>query len=124
MNKRPFVIAVVCGFLGIGLAGMAMANGALENDAPAMMVSPSTIVLAKVNVVSVHTNIPAGTVLPDSLRLDGVEPASVYVDSLGHIAAKFAVKDLSLEPGQVTLTLTGHYIDGAGFSAEDVVSVK
>lgn len=123
MKKTLLGVVALCGLLGIGFAGMAMANGALEGDAPAIMISPSTIVLAKVNTVSVHTNIPAVLVAEDSLDLNGAAPTSVYVDNLGHIAAKFAVADLGLEPERVTLTLSGVLIDGS-FSASDVVTVK
>ena len=124
MKKGLLQAAVLCGILGMGLAGMAMANGALEGDVPAIMVSPSTIVLAKVDTVSVHTNVPAAAVVPGSLDLDGATPTNVYVDNLGHIAAKFAVADLGLEPGRVTLTLNGALIDGSRFSAGDTVTVK
>jgi hypothetical protein len=124
MKKTLLGVVALCGLLGIGLAGMAMANGALEGDDAAIMVSPSTIVLAKVDTVSVHTNIPAAAVVPGSLDLDGAAPISVYEDNLGHIAAKFAVADLGLERGQVTLTLSGVLIDGSLFAASDVVTVK
>ncbi|MBN1508282.1 MAG: hypothetical protein JW955_15650 [Sedimentisphaerales bacterium] len=124
MKKRLLVVVVLCGLLATGLAGIALANGALESDTPAIMVSPNTIVLAKVSTVSVHTNIPAAAVVPGSLDLDGVAPTSVYVDNLGHIAAKFAVVDLDLSPGPVTLTLSGDLTDGTCFSASDVVTVK
>lgn len=124
MKKGLLEAVVLCGILGVGLAGMAMANGALEGDAPAIMVSPSTIVLAKVDTVSVHTNVPADAVVRDSLELNGVAPRHVYTDNLGHIAAKFAVADLTLEPGRPTLTLNGALIDGGDFSASDTVTVK
>ena len=124
MKKGLLEAVVLCGILGVGLAGMAMANGALEGDVPAMMVSPSTIVLAKVDIVSVHTNVPATLVASDSLKLDGVAPRHVYTDNLGHIAAKFAVADLALKPGRVTLTLNGVLEDGGDFSASDTVTVK
>jgi hypothetical protein len=123
--KKSFLGALVaCGLVGLGWAGIALGNGALEADAPAIMVSPSTIVLAKVDTVSVHTNVPAATVEAGSLALNGVAPVSVYVDSLGHIAAKFAVADLGLTPGQATLTLSGDFEDGGSFAASDVVAVK
>ncbi len=124
MKKTLLGVVALCGLLGIGLAGMAMANGALEGDDAAIMVSPSTIVLAKVDTVSVHTNIPAGSVEAGSLDLNGAAPTDVYVDNLGHIAAKFAVVDLDLEPGRVTLTLEGDLEDSDSFSASDVVTVK
>lgn len=123
--ERFFRNALLWGVVGLGLAGIAMANGALEGDAPAIMVSPSTIVLDKVDTVSVHTNIPASCVDPDSLLLDGVAPTgNPYVDNLGAIAAKFAVAELDLQPGETTLTLTGAYLDGTSFNASDGVRVK
>ncbi|HPC97072.1 MAG TPA: hypothetical protein PLU87_19195 [Sedimentisphaerales bacterium] len=124
MRKTLLGVVALCGFLGIGLAGMAMANSAVGGDVPAIMVSPSTIVLAKVNTISVHTNIPAGSVVAGSLDLNGAAPTDVYVDNLGHIAAKFAVADLDLEPGQATLTLSGDLEEDGSFSASDVVTVK
>lgn len=123
--KKSFLGALAaCGLVGLGWAGIAQGNGALEADAPAIMVSPSTIVLAKVDTLSVHTNIAVSAVAAGSLDLNGVAPASVYVDSLGHIAAKFAVADLGLAPGQTTLTLSGDFEDGGSFAASDVVTVK
>ncbi|MBL7134584.1 MAG: hypothetical protein ISS78_10845 [Phycisphaerae bacterium] len=119
---------MICGLLGIGLAGIAMANGALEGGSPAIMVSPSTIVLAKVDTISVHTNIPASVVVDGSLTL-AVNNGIAYdvdrwgVDRLGHITFKFPVDALKLVPGEATLTLSGVLEDGP-FSASDIVTVK
>ena len=123
MRSISRAVLVVCGLLCLGLAGLAIANNAVGGDEPAMMVSPSMIVLAKVATVTVHTNIPAAAVEPGSLDLNGVAPISIYADNLGHVAAKFAVADLGLEPGEETLTLTG-VVAGDDFSATDVVTVK
>ena len=124
MKKTSVRIVVLCGVLGIGLAGMVMANGAPYDDDPAMMVSPHVIVLAKVSAITVHTNIPASTVVGSSIMLDDVAYTGLGVDSLGHIVAKFSVADLDLVPGDATLTLTGEYKDGSEFSATDDVRVK
>lgn len=122
---RTFVAAtVLCGLLGVGLAGLTLANSAVDGDAPAIMVSPSTIVLAKVDVVTIHTNIPASTVEAGSLDLNGAAPIGVGVDDCGDIVAKFAVADLGLEPGKAKLTLSGAFEDGDLFSASEVVRVK
>jgi len=115
---------LLIGMTVIGLTGIALANGVVDSDAPAMMASPSTIVLAKVNTVTVHTNIAAATVDAGSLALDGIAPTSVGVDNLGHITAKFALADLGLSPGVVILSLTGTFKDGGTFNASDTVRVQ
>jgi hypothetical protein len=128
MKKTSLKIVVLCGILGIGLAGIAMASGALKGTEPAMMVSPSTIVLAKVSTITVHTNIPYGAVLPGSMLLNGIEPWLVFSDDCGDIVGKFAVADLvdeGLATGKAILfELTGAYINGVGFEAIDDVRVK
>jgi len=124
MRKSICGVLALCGLLGIALVGVSWGNGAVDGDAPGMMVSPSTIVLAKVAAVTVHTNIPASTVVSGSLDLDGASPTIIGVDSLGHIVAKFAVADLALSPGEATLTLSGALTDGTTFSATDEIRVK
>lgn len=115
---------MACGLLGLGLAGRVLANGALEGDDPAMMASPQVVVLAKVAVLTVHTNIPAATVEADSVMLNGIAPTSLGVDSRGHLVAKFSLADLALVPGQATLTMTGYDSNGIAFAVSDVVTVK
>ena len=127
MKKTFFKIVVLCGILGIGLAGIAMANSAVDGEGPCMMVSPSTIVLANDNVdtVTVHTNISASTVKEGSLTLDDAAHVGVWVDDCGHIVARFWIADLGLdEPGAVTLTLSGDLTDDPfSFSATDEIMV-
>ncbi len=121
--KNVVKLSVV--FLVIGSAmGLVWANNGVGDESPAIMVSPSTIVLAKVDTISVHTNIPAAAVVDKSLLLNGVAPTHVYKDALGHVAAKFAVADLDLVPGEATLTLSGDFVGGDSFNASDVVRVK
>ncbi|HUW56898.1 MAG TPA: hypothetical protein VMZ92_09695 [Planctomycetota bacterium] len=124
MRMRFFGVLALCGLLGIGLAEVAVGNSAVGGDDPAMMVSPSTIVLAKVDAVTVHTNIPASTVEPGSLDLEGAAPIGIGVDSCGDIVARFAIADLGLKLGKATLTLSGALTDGSTFSATDVVMVR
>ena len=124
MSKFFFGVLILCGLFGFWSTATVQANQAVDGDEPAMMASPSTIVLAKVDKVTIHTNIPASSVEPGTLALNGVEPFGVGVDDLGHIVGKFAVADLNLEPEEATLTLTGLFTDGTSFSASDVVGVK
>ena len=124
MKNTLLGAVLLIGMIVIGMTRIALANSAVDGDAPAMMVSPSVIVLAKVDTVTVHTNIAATTVDAGSLALDGVAPTSIGVDDLGHITAKFALADLGLSPGVVILTLTGTFTDGGTFSACDTVRVR
>jgi len=123
MKKTHIGIVVFCALLGIGLTGIAIANSAVDGDEPAMMVSPSVIVLAKVDTLTVHTNIAFSAVT--TVTLNGVAPTGVGADSLGHLVAKFAItEDLGLTSGPATLTLTGAFTDGTEFCASDDVIVK
>ena len=125
------VLVGLCALMGLGLSGLAFGNSAVKGDAPAMMVSPQTIVLAKIGAVTVHTNIPAATVAGETVTLDGASALAVWADDLGHLAARFAVADLGLEPTDaVELTLAGTLVDPetgepvGTFEAKDTVRVK
>jgi hypothetical protein len=125
MNRFLVSIVAVCGLLGLVATQAVIGNSAVEGDEPAMMASPQTIVLEKVDSVTVHTNIPAATVDRSTVALNGVAPVGTGADSLGHLVARFALADLALTPGEATLILTGLYLDGdGGFAASDVVTVK
>ena len=66
MGKTLLGVVALVGLLGLGVA---LGNSAVKGDDPAMMASPQTIVLAKVDSVTVHTNIPASTVAAGTLAL-------------------------------------------------------
>ena len=120
------VCAVICAVIVLGIGSVALANMAVKGEDPAMMVSPQTIVLRAVTSVTVHTNIPADSVVPGSLTLNGVAPIGAWVDDCGHIAARFALADLQLVPDDVVLTLEGLLVGEPvePFAAEETVSVK
>ena len=126
MNKALIATSAICLLVALGIGNLALGNTAVKGDEPAMMVSPQTIVLDKVTTVTVHTNIPAGSVVTGSVALDAAAPISVWADDCGHLAARFAVADLDLTPGEAVLTLTGTFVgeEAKTFSAEDTVSVK
>ena len=127
MKKFLIVVGMGCALIGLCLGSAALGNGGVKGDEPGMMVSPQTIVLGKVGAVTVHTNIPAVTVDPGTVTLNDVAPVGVWADDCGHLAARFAVADLNLEPAdEVTLTLRGVYTSGPekDFAVEDVVRVK
>ena len=88
------------------------------------MASPQVIIPAKVSQLTIHTNLPASTVMFDTVALNGVAADSLGVDSCGHLVARFALADLSLEPGMMPLTLTGLFADGTPFAATTEVTVR
>jgi len=125
MMKTTLGIWAIAGFLALGLVGNAVANGAVRGDDPAIKVSPNVVVLAKVSVLTVHTNIPFSPVDLGTLSLNGASPTLTKPDNRGHLVAKFAAAEVSgLVPGRVTLALTGMLADGTGFQASDSVRVK
>lgn len=124
--KRLLIAAIVlCVPIGLIPGNSALGNGAIDGDAPGMMVSPHTIILGKTNAVTVHTNIPYYSVITTTVTLEGVECLYAWADDRGHLAARFPVADLALQAGEATLTLCGDYKSpGESFAAEDVVRVK
>ena len=125
MKKSLVAVVALASLAGLLLGSIAIGNGALDPGEPAIMISPQMIVLAKISGVTVHSNIPARSVATGTVALDGVSPVAVWADDRGHLAARFAVADLGLAPGEATLTLTGDYIEpGASFAAADDVRVK
>ena len=127
MKKTLIATSVLLTVIGLGLGTAALGNGAIDDDEPGIMVSPQMIVLSKRSTVTVHTNIPAASVDSATVNLNGVDPLSVWADDCGDLAARFAVADLDLTPGEVTLTLGGDYLvlgEWDTFAADDIVRVK
>jgi len=124
MKKVLVVTVVLCALIGLGLGQATLGNGGVKGDPPGMMVSPQTIVLRMIDAVTVHTNISEERVADGTVTLDGVAPLAVWADDCGHLAARFAVADLALVPGKVTLTLRGDYTAGGTFTVTDQVRVK
>jgi hypothetical protein len=114
-------------FLMVIGSAMLMANGGSEGEGICITISPQTLVLSSdSNCVTVHTNIAIGQVDCDSLFLAGIAPYLTKADNRGELVAKFdadAIKAI-VDPGQVTLTLTGLLVDGSSFAASDTITVK
>ena len=120
--------ATVLVLLAVMVTGISMANKPNVGDGINITVSPSTLMLSRdIACVTVHTNIPIGSVNRSSLLLYGIEdtePIDPYYtesDSLGYLVAKFSGIDIRtiVAPGQVELTL-----EGPTFSASDTIRVK
>lgn len=124
MKRILVVVGIAYVLIGLMFGSMALGSKAVKGDDPAMKVSPHTIVLGKVDTVTVHTNIPCSTVDTGTVRLETVEAEDVWADDCGDLAARFAVTELELDPGDVTLTLCGIYTDGEALEATDTVWVK
>lgn len=124
MKKTLLGIVALCGLLVLGLAGRVLANSAVDGDVPAIMASPQVIIPAKVSQLTIHTNIPASTVMFGTVALNGVAAENLGVDSCGHLVARFDLADLSLVPGVMQLELTGLFVDGTPFAATTEVTVR
>ena len=106
--------------------GRASPNGQNDGgDGIQITVAPNTIVLGSpVGAVTVHTNLPYGSVVKSSVMLNEAAPIGVWADDRGHLVARFALADLAgVEPPEVTLTLTGVLVDRTTFAASDTVRV-
>jgi hypothetical protein len=124
MKRILVVVGIAYVLIGLMFGSMALGSKAVKGDDPAMKVSPHTIVLEKVDTLTVHTNIPCSTVETGTVRLETVDAEDVWADDCGDLAARFALTELELDPGDVTLTLCGSYKEDGTFAATDTVWVK
>ena len=60
------------------------------------------------------------------MQLEGISPYLTKADSRGELVAKFRASSVKsvVEPGRVTLTLTGLFADGTAFAASDTITVR
>ena len=127
MKRFLMPVLVLC--LAVGFLACDALSGGRDGDASGVqiVVAPNTLVLSAPGAwVSVHTNLPFGSVDRSTLELNGLAVAWTKADSRGNLVAKFdidAVKAI-VEPGEATLTLTGAMLDGEPFAASDTISVK
>jgi hypothetical protein len=127
MRKVSIGLALL-GLVGAGalLAGGAAAGPVKGEPGIAIAISPSTLSLGSdATCVTVHTNLPFGTVDAGSVALEGIAPYGVKADACGDFVAKFdidAVKAI-VAPPSATLTFTGSLNDGTPFAASDTIRV-
>ena len=125
--KKLVTIALL---LVVGLGSLSWANKACETPDGEfnIMISPNTLILSSLcDTITVHSNIPYGAVVTESVAIEGVDVPYTKADSLGDLVAKIGVDDLAgfLQPGQsVTLTLSGLLVDGTEFSVGGIITVK
>jgi len=104
-------------------------RGGEPSDGVVIMISPRTLVLDSAGgaAVTVHTNIPLGSVDRTSVELSGIPALFTFADDRGNLVAKFddAVVKSIVAPPAATLTLTGTRLNGPPFAAsEETINVR
>jgi len=113
------------------LTGLALSATAVQaaDIAIDIMCSPSVVMLssaARGDWMTVHADIPYRLVDQDvTVELNGLPARLLKADNCGRLVAKFSLTDLKadLEPGIVTLTMTGATVTGDTFTGSDDVRV-
>lgn len=127
---KYLVACLLCAVAVAWAAPTALSAGCVEDGEPAIAIAPSTLLIGveQGGAVTVHTNIPFGSVDASSLALNGVAAGDdVFADSQGDVVARFseaAIEAMATAPGTMTLTLTGSDTDGEAFEASSTVTVK
>lgn len=127
--KKTLTLALVASLVLCLLAVDAYSRrGGEPNDGVVIMISPRALVLDSAGgaAVTVHTNLPLGSVDRSSVELSGIPAISTFADDRGNLVAKFddiAVKNI-VAPPQATLTLTGARVDGTTFAASETIFVR
>jgi hypothetical protein len=124
--RKSYLFAAVVLVVVVGTS-MVTANKQNEGDEYSITIAPSTLVLSGPDtIVTVHSNIPYGTVVTTGLTLNGIEPTYTKADACGDLVVKFSqvdVKDI-VDPGIAVLTLSGSLNDGSLFAVSDDITVK
>jgi len=128
MKKTLALVIVVSFALCLVATDAYSRRGGEPSGGVVIMISPGTLVLDSPGGanVTVHTNLPLGSVDRASVKLSGIPALTTFADSCGNLVAKFgeaAVKSI-VEPPAATLTLTGKRTDGTTFAASETIQVK
>ena len=92
-----------------------------------IVISPSNVYLESQGVwVTVHAGTAYSSVAGLGVTLDGVPVVFTKADNRGELVAKFNLDDVKakLEPGNVTLVLSGITCDEVPFAGSDEITVK
>ena len=118
--------------LAVAVVSMFMALGSSAQEPVSITIAPNTFVLAYQGTkVTVHTNIPYGDAINESIEmhnLDGasIDPIGFKFDDRGFLVVKFSAEDLAMivSPPSAELTMTGDLTAGGSFTATDAIRVK
>ncbi len=118
--------------IAVAVVSMLMASGSSAQEPVTITIAPNQFVLAyKGTQLTVHTNIPYGDAINDSIEmhnLDGasIDPIGFKTDDRGYLVVKFSAEDVSkiVSPPSAELTMTGDLTGGGSFSATDAIRVK
>lgn len=110
----------------------ALSSGARGQDAVTITIAPKQFVIAYEGTkVTVHTNIPYGDAVNESIEMhnaDGksINPSGFGMDDRGYLVVKFLADDVEMivTPPTEQLFMTGDFTAGGNFSATDVIRVK
>ena len=115
--------------IALAIVSMFMA-GSLNAEVTITIVPNNFVLDYDGSKVVVHTNIPFGDAINDSITLSSnageIEPVGFKSDDRGNLVVKFSAEDLAtiVSPPSATLTLTGEFTVGGTFSATDAIRVK
>ena len=118
--------------LATGLLLAAPASARLYKGDDTMLVSPYMIYTEYLGTgLTIHTEIPAGSVVSDTVVLVGkggetIEPVYLKSDSRGNLVAKFAAEDVLtiVEAPRTMLALEGYYENGDSFTLTALITVR
>ena len=127
-NIRTRAVAgVAVLLLGLSILAGPAFSGERSDDPLGVAVSPQMLIIGAVQgSVSVHTDIPYGSVdKTKSVTLNGVDAVYLKADDCGNLVAKYREAEIKaiVAPPSAVMTLEGTRKDGTTFSGSDTVRV-
>ena len=128
---KKLITPLVFMFLVLGFT-MICPNEVFAQEEVTITIAPYQFVLDHQGAkVTVHTNIPCGGAINESIEMHNVDGASISpigfkCDDRGNLVVKFSSVDMALivVPPSAELTMTGNFAAGGSFSATDAIRVK